>query len=231
MAALLKKSHSPKVAFCVSFILVLSLGLGGGLAIGGGFEATVRFVPDGDTLLLNDGRKVRLLGMDAPEMGKDGEPDQLKAREARLRLKALVEGRVITVVPGPRPHDRYGRVLGIVYAGSGESLNEILVREGLCFVYRFKDDPPEMAKALLRAQRRAILEGSGFWPEILGLPDATTPWTGNARSWRAFPAKSSGARRLSKANRVSLGDLRAVFEKGYSPARKYTPWPLAKQGE
>ena len=52
--------------------------------------AHVRHVIDGDTFVLSDNQHVRLLGINAPELGKDGAPDQPLALDARTRLKNLI---------------------------------------------------------------------------------------------------------------------------------------------
>ena len=60
-------------------------------------SATVQRVVDGDTLRLSDGRNVRMIGLNTPELGKQGRSDEPFAVAARKRLEALVaesDGRV-----------------------------------------------------------------------------------------------------------------------------------------
>jgi endonuclease YncB( thermonuclease family) len=78
---------------------------------------------DGDTFDSPQGR-VRLYGVDTPER------DEACYREAGNRLSRLAGSRV-RVEPGPRATDPFGRVLFYVYTSRGESIDEILVREGL----------------------------------------------------------------------------------------------------
>jgi endonuclease YncB( thermonuclease family) len=84
---------------------------------------TVTRIIDGDTFDSDRGR-VRLYGMDTPEIG------EMCYREATERLRALARSEV-KVEPGPRPRDPFDRLLFYVYTSSGESIDEILVREGL----------------------------------------------------------------------------------------------------
>jgi len=212
-----------RAVFCVA---LLAAALGPGAALAGGLVA--RFVPDGDTLVLADGRTVRLAGIDSPEMGQGGAPDQYCAARAQARLEALTRGRALTLEPGPRGRDRFGRVLAVVRLDDGTSLNETMVREGLAFVYTFADDPPGLARALLAAQVEALDAGRGFWPRVLALPGAGEPWVGNARSMRAFPAGSPEARTVAVKNRVPLPGLEAAFRRGFSPARQVSPWPTER---
>lgn len=67
-------------------------------------QVVVRQVVDGDTLRLVDGRSVRLIGINAPEIGRKGRTSEPYAEAARRRLQALVnasDGR-IGLVPGVR---------------------------------------------------------------------------------------------------------------------------------
>lgn len=83
---------------------------------------------DGDTLVedksFRPDARVRLYGVDTPEVG------EACFTEATDRLKQLA-GDKVRVESGPRPEDRYGRLLYYLYTESGESIDEILVREGL----------------------------------------------------------------------------------------------------
>lgn len=75
----------------------------------------VRHVPDGDGLELEDGTRVRYIGIDAPEMsGSDGKPEAL-ALEARELNRNLVMGKRVRLVKDSSDTDRYGRLLRYVY--------------------------------------------------------------------------------------------------------------------
>jgi micrococcal nuclease len=80
-------------------------------------------VIDGDTFEIAQGQRVRLFGVNTPERG------QSCFSEATERLRQLA-GRSVGVEFGPRPADQYGRLLYYVYTAEGESIDEILVREG-----------------------------------------------------------------------------------------------------
>ena len=93
----------------------------------------VQRVVDGDTVRLKDGRSVRMIGLNAPETGKKGRPDEPFAVAARQRLQALVkasDGRV-GLVAGREAKDHYGRTLAHLYGANGENLEAQLLAEGL----------------------------------------------------------------------------------------------------
>jgi endonuclease YncB( thermonuclease family) len=82
----------------------------------------VNRVIDGDTFDSPAGR-VRLFGVDTPERGEDCYGD------AARRLRELA-GEQVRVQSGPRQRDPNGRLLYYVYTDWGESIDELLVREG-----------------------------------------------------------------------------------------------------
>ena len=98
-----------------------------------GQEVEVRQVVDGDTLRLVDGRSVRLIGVNAPELGKSGGTSQPYADAARRRLQALVDASDdrLRLVPGSEATDHYGRTLAHLYDRQGRNLEAQLIAEGL----------------------------------------------------------------------------------------------------
>ena len=72
-------------------------------------------VIDGDTLDLASGRRVRLAGIDAPEVGQCG------YKRARNTLRKLVEGRQVTLAASDEEQDQYGRLLKYVDVGTVDS--------------------------------------------------------------------------------------------------------------
>lgn len=189
--------------------------------------AQVKRVLDGDTVYLEDGRSVRLVGIDAPEMGREGAPDQYFARESRDYLHRLVSGRPVRLEADTQGRDRYHRVLAYVYLPGGQMANEEMVEQGYAFFYPHPHQNSEIQKKLLEAQNRAILSRRGFWPRILALPQPAGGWVGNRRSKRFHHPESRHAKQISVANRVVFYSLEQAFRKGYAPARASSPWPEA----
>jgi len=93
---------------------------------------TVTYVYDGDTVKLNDGRKIRFIGINTPEINhRGGEPEPF-AQAARKRLQQLLgKGRQLRLRYGRERHDRYGRALAHPYLKDGRSLNALLLQQGL----------------------------------------------------------------------------------------------------
>ncbi len=96
----------------------------------------VQRVVDGDTLRLVDGRAVRLIGLNSPEMGREGRSAEPFAEAARKRLQALVtasDERVVLQL-GKQAKDHYGRTLAHAYDNRGRNLEAQLLAEGLGYL-------------------------------------------------------------------------------------------------
>lgn len=95
----------------------------------------VERVVDGDTLRLADGRRIRLIGINAPELGGQGRPGEPYAQAARRYISARVEessGR-LHLLPGVERRDAHGRELAHLYDNQGRNLAALLLGEGLAF--------------------------------------------------------------------------------------------------
>lgn len=122
----------------------------------------MRAVLDGDSVRLADGREVRLIGINAPEFGRDGRPDQPLAAAARERLAALVAGRTVRLDYDRERFDRHGRLLAYVHTADGTDVQQLLLHEGLAW---FVAVPPNVSRLApyREAERRARDAGRGVW--------------------------------------------------------------------
>lgn len=128
--------------------------------------ATVIGVIDGDTIDVNlEGRKerIRLVGIDTPELHGSNAPE-CYAHEAKARVEELVAGKTVTLIDdGPSAdRDRYDRLLRYVVV-DGESLNELLIRDGyapayLSFAFEKKD-------SYVALEAAAKQDHKGLWGE------------------------------------------------------------------
>jgi len=90
--------------------------------------AVISEVIDGDTVKLQNGKTVRLLGINTPEKG------QPYYEESTSRLRELIEGKEVILEKDVDDKDQYGRLLRYIFLNS-ENINVKLVREGLATVY------------------------------------------------------------------------------------------------
>ena len=120
-------------------------------------DCRVARVSDGDTFYCRDGRKVRLIGIDTPELAQGAAGDA--ARGALRRL--LPEGASVRLELDAAPRDRYRRTLAYVWRGE-RLVNEAMVREGWAVLFTV---PPNVryARRLERAQHEARARRAGLW--------------------------------------------------------------------
>ncbi|MBK5004849.1 thermonuclease family protein [Pseudomonas sp. S32] len=127
-------------------------------------QVAVRYVVDGDTVRLVDGRSVRMIGINAPEIGRKGQASEPYAEAARRRLQALVkasDGR-LGLVPGVEKKDRYGRTLAHLYSRTGNNLEAQLLSEGLGYRIAFAPNV-RLNTCQQRAEQVARKAGAGLW--------------------------------------------------------------------
>lgn len=123
----------------------------------------VRQVFDGDTLELSDRRRVRLLGINTPELGYDDRPSEALADPARTFLANLAApGARVKLRFDTERHDRYGRLLAHVFLSSGVNVQAQLLTAGLATTLVVP--PNEWNYACYAALERTAREaGLGIW--------------------------------------------------------------------
>jgi len=131
-------------------------------------RATVTYVSDGDTIRLAGLGRVRLIGIDTPEV--HGRVECFGPAAARFVRRLLPAGTPVRYRLGGDPRDRYGRVLAYVWLPDGRFLNELLVSRGYA-------EPLSIAPNLDYARRFEAKAGSarrarrGLW----GRPGCAAP--------------------------------------------------------
>jgi len=135
-----------------------------GLTPGG--SATVRSVSDGDTIRLEDGRRLRLVGIQAPErpvLGRNGDIWPL-ADEAKSYLEDIVLDKRLQLFYGKQKRDRHRRILAHAVLGDGVWVQGALLKAGLAHVYTFPDNRA-LAAELYVIEDEAREAGLGIWAD------------------------------------------------------------------
>ena len=133
-------------------------------------QVEVRFVADGDTVQLSDGRWVRLVQIDAPEDSEDRA--ECYGSEARDALEArFVDGIEVEIIADPAldGEDRFERLLRYLII-DGVNVNRELVGDGFATVWFFMGSEGRFAEDLLAAGQTAQAEGRGLWGACPGTP-------------------------------------------------------------
>lgn len=146
-----------------------------------GERAVVKRVIDGDTFELDDGRRVRLLGIDTPEKFDNEklrrEVSSEKDRFTIMKLgqissnyvKELCEGKEVIMLPerNYETEDRYGRLLRYIYFPDGTHINAKIIEDGFGEVY--ERYPVSKTDEFRKLQKQAMEEKRGLWGDIEGL--------------------------------------------------------------
>jgi micrococcal nuclease len=129
-----------------------------------GAVALVHRAVDGDTLLLADHSRVRLLGVDTPETKRPEAPVEPWGPEAHEFTRAHVEGREVRLEFDKERYDKYGRVLAYVYLGDW-FLNEELIRAGMGRAITHHPYSEAMKRRFRTAEREAQQKRLGIWSD------------------------------------------------------------------
>ena len=126
----------------------------------------VVWVADGDTITVRISgakEKVRLVGIDTPELDDTRPAWQALAHEARAHVRARLRGRTVALERNPLGDDRdkFGRLLRYVVLDDGTDIGEEMIREGYARAYtRF---PFSRRAKYEAAEREARNAGRGRW--------------------------------------------------------------------
>ena len=127
-------------------------------------QVRIRHVYDGDTLTLKNGSRVRLIGINTPEIGRKNQQNQPLAITARDKLRKLlfIAGNTALLRPGLEPEDRHHRQLAYLYLPDGRSIAELLIAEGLGWMVAVGKNTAS-ANCLRAAEDQARRQHKGIW--------------------------------------------------------------------
>jgi len=182
----------------------------------------VRWVDDGDTIVLADGRRIRYIGINAPEIGHaDIKPEPL-GPEAKNFNKQMVFQTYVQLEFDKEKIDHYGRHLAYIFNPAGIFINEEILRRGYGhYLYRYPNI--RYYTILLEAQRSAMKTEKGIWRDW---NETEGRYIGNKGSRRFHLDNCPLAQKISPENRIYFTKRRDAFWQGYSPAKNCLPGGL-----
>ncbi len=131
----------------------------------------VKTVYDGDTVELEDGRKIRFLGINTPEIQHRDKPAEAGGDEAKRWLLEQLSNSRVRLEMSAEKSDKYDRTLAHLFTENKQHLNLQLVAEGLAWVNIY---PPNLlyVDELVKAEQHAELARLGIWgrPEYAVIP-------------------------------------------------------------
>lgn len=129
-------------------------------------QVLVNKVIDGDTIEIDNGIKVRLLGIDTPETKDTRKPVECFGKEAAAETKRLLEGNIVILEKDVSDKDKYKRLLRYIYLPLEEGqvvfVNDYLIREGFAKALNY---PPDVKynEQLREAEKFAKESKKGMW--------------------------------------------------------------------
>jgi endonuclease YncB( thermonuclease family) len=135
-------------------------------------RATVRWVIDGDTIVLADGRHLRFIGYNAPERAHRDSPAEPLGDAAWRALKSRIpRGSILQLEFDRQRHDRHGRLLAHAFLADGTNLQAAMLRDGWGLRLTI---PPDLRhqSCYASAEWSARRQRRGLWSSPHGLPMA-----------------------------------------------------------
>ena len=166
----------------------------------------VERVVDGDTIVVRDVGRVRLIGVDTPETVHPGRPVEFFGKEASAFTKRLVDGKRVRLEYDQQRTDRYGRTLAYVHLPDGTFVNAEIIRRGYGHAYtRFPFKYLERFRGLERDARRA---GRGLWGSAAPqAPAAAAPPAGAAAALARWDDNRNGRISCAEARRHGIAPV------------------------
>ena len=176
----------------------------------------VRWVDDGDTIVLTDGKRVRYTGINSPEVESEyskAEPFGYEAREFNRKLVYLKKVRLEFDI---ERYDQYGRLLAYVFLPDGTFINNAMITGGYAYCLPKKPNV-KYEELFLKSQQSAMLSNRGIWQN---LNDETGEYIGNNRSKRFHLKSCPFARKIDKNSIKIYKGKRDAYRDGYAPCKK-----------
>jgi endonuclease YncB( thermonuclease family) len=213
-----KINKQQKVAIFIGVIIILGLvlwflGKEPGPDAGEADTYLVKRVIDGDTVVLENGEKIRYQGVDTPEKAQDFN------KEATAKNRELVDGKRIRLEHDVTLKDRFGRHLGYVFVGD-TFVNAELVRLGLARVFIFE---PNVKYEMLfkNMQLQAQSAKRGIWSSLEKGDEAYYWATGTSKRYHRPNCK---LKKKVNPNRIIKFNTRLEAEqRGYYPCKLCNP--------
>ena len=179
----------------------------------------VKWVVDGDTVVLVDGQKVRYIGINAPELAHENHDAEPYAQASKRFNALLVNRRKVRLEFDRERFDRYQRLLAYVFLKNGNFVNAEILSNGYAYLLKIRPNL-KYNSILLKSQRSAMSAKRGIWQnwkEKKGLV------IGNKNSHRFHLPTCPFGKRIKPKNRVVFRKKWDAYWEGYAPAKRCMP--------
>jgi micrococcal nuclease len=179
----------------------------------------VRWINDGDTIVLDNSFKVRYIGINAPEVARDDHIAEPFGEEAKRFNAGLVKKKKVRLEFDIEPNDRYHRRLAYVFLKDGTFVNAEMLSQGYAYLLYLRPNV-KYYSTLLTSQRTAMSAKKGIWQNWR---EQNATYIGNKRSRRFHLPTCSSGKRIKPRNRLIFQRKWDAYWEGYAPAKRCMP--------
>jgi len=176
-------------------------------------EVTVTHIRDGDTFEYGDGKPVRLIGIDTPEIGEPG------ADSATALTTALLMGKSVRLEFGRDSLDRYNRELAWIFVGQ-RMANMELLKAGWAWCYFFPGNL-RYSSQMIRAVQLAMREKRGLW--AMSRDESAASYVGSQSGFRFHRPECPSVAQIKERNRRVFPVKDSAFFYGLAPCGRCRP--------
>lgn len=195
----------------------------------------VEKVFDGDTILLSNGQKVRLLGANTPEIAGRNKNAEPGGEQAKTWLRQRIEHKKVRLEGDVEKQDKYQRSLAYVFAEDKQFINLELVRLGLAAVNIY---PPNLkyVDALLGAQQSAEQARLGIWGLQAYAAQAFSDLNDeNYKGWKRVTGRVRALKQTAKYSYLQFSDNVSVrmenkLQSLFPPLQSYVGQSIEARG-
>jgi len=176
---------------------------------------------DGDTFKTSRGERIRLLGINTPEIEHDSSPAQPMGNTARKSLMDLIAGQTVRLDFDTQRKDNYGRTLAQVFLRNSTWVNGEMVSRGMAHVYTFTPNL-RWAGQLTQLESSARKAKRGIWKtERFAVLEANKVKAEHLGQFRVIHGKVN--KRNRKGYALKLGPLNISIPRKYRPYFRTPP--------
>ncbi len=181
-------------------------------------------VVDGDTIYLDNGEKIRFVGVNTPERGVEG-----YITSKNFVQKLCLNKKVGVDVDDSKHSDKYGRTLGVVIV-DGKNVNEMLLKEGLAEIMYMPPSefyPFDWANSNTHVANTHSSSSSSSSHTPTGTQSTSSSdsanYVGNANTGKFHVSSCSSVKDMSEGNKVFFSNRNDAVNQGYDPCKRCNP--------
>lgn len=177
---------------------------------------SVKWVNDGDTIVLADGRNVRYIGINAPEIDHGSQKAEPYGYKAKNYNKKMVLSTMIRLEIDKERYDQYGRLLAYIFLKDGKFVNKLMIEQGYAYLLPRRPNV-RYNKVLLQSQRNAMSAKQGIWRNW---KEKESGYLGSRRSKRFHYKTCPFGKRIGKTNKIFFSSKWDAFWAGFAPCKR-----------